>query len=226
MKRLCAALLLLSTALPAMAWTRAADQRIAVKSAELAPPDLRLIISKYNKEYLRGVDDALATEGTDIHRRRLRERIDVQTRGIVKMIRTNQPMAAVVGELGNLSHLVGDANNPFHIGDDDAAARVDFEQYFERRLARFAPVFYGLDTNLVLSSYLDKMFARTTRFSPLMAEEYSRGNGATFDDRSTAFGVASVCYSHAITDNVNIFYFIWKAAGGSVRTPPILTHAN
>jgi len=101
-----------------------------------------------------------------------------------------------------------------------------FEQYFERRLARFAPVFYGLDTNLVLSNYLDKMFARTTRFSPLMAEEYSRGNGATFDDRSTAFGVASVCYSHAITDNVNIYYFIWKAAGGSVRTPPRLTHAN
>lgn len=226
MKRLGAALLLLSTALPAVAWTRAADQRIAVKSAELAPPDLRLIISKYNKEYLRGVDDALASEGTDIHRRRLRERIDEQTRGIVKMIRTNQPMSAVVGELGNLSHLVGDANNPFHIGDDDAASRVDFEQYFERRLARFAPVFYGLDTNLVLNSYLDKMFARTTRFSPLMAEEYSRGNGATFDDRSTAFGVASVCYSHAITDNVNIYYFIWKAAGGSVRIPPRLTHAN
>jgi hypothetical protein len=226
MKRLGAALLLLSTALPAVAWTKAADQRIAVKSAELAPPDLRLIISKYNKEYLRGVDDALASEGTDIHRRRLRERIDEQTRGIVKMIRTNQPMSAVVGELGNLSHLVGDANNPFHIGDDDAASRIDFEQYFERRLARFAPVFYGLDTNLVLNTYLDKMFKRTTRFSPLMAEEYSRGNGATFDDRSTAFGVASVCYSHAITDNVNIYYFIWKAAGGSVRVPPRLTHAN
>jgi hypothetical protein len=226
MKRLGAALLLLSTALPAMAWTKAADQRIAVKSAELAPPDLRLIIRKYNKEYLRGVDDALATEGTDIHRRRLRERIDEQARGIVTMIRTNQPMSAVVGELGNLSHLVGDANNPFHIGDDDAASRIDFEQYFERRLARFAPVFYGLDTNLVLNTYLDKMFKRTTRFSPLMAEEYSRGSGATFDDRSTAFGVASVCYSHAITDNVNIYYFIWKAAGGSVRTPPRLTHAN
>jgi hypothetical protein len=226
MKRLGAALLLLSTALPAMAWTRAADQRIAVKSAELAPPDLRLLISKYNDEYLRGVDEALASEGTDIHRRRLRERIDAQARGIVKMIRTNQPMGSVVNQLGNLSHLVGDANNPFHIGDDDAAARVDFEQYFERRLARFAPVFYGLDTNLVLNSYLDRMFARTTRFSPLMAEEYSRGSGATFDDRSTAFGVASVCYSHAITDNVNIYYYIWKATGGSVRIPPRLTHAN
>jgi hypothetical protein len=217
MKRLAVALLFLSIALPSTAWTRAADQRIAAKSAELAPPDLRLIINKFHDEYLRGVDEALASEGTDIHRRRLRERIDAQTHGIVKMIRTNQPMSAVVAELGNLSHLLGDANNPFHIGDDDAAARVDFEQYFERRLARFAPVFYGLDRNFVPSNYLDKMFKRTTRLSPLMAEEYGRGNGATFDDRSTAFGVASVCYSHAITDIANFYYFIWKEAGGSVR---------
>jgi hypothetical protein len=225
MKRLAAALLFLSIAAPLVAWTRASDQRIATKSAELAPPDLRLIINKFHNEYLRGVDDALASEGTDIHRRRLRERIDAQTRGIVKMIRTNQPMSAVVGELGNLSHLVGDANNPFHIGDDDAASRIDFEQYFEHRLERFSPVFYGVDRNFVLNTYLDKMFARTTRFSPLMSEEYSRGSAATFDDRSTAFGVASVCYSHAITDTVNIYYFIWKEAGGSVR-PLNRLHAN
>jgi hypothetical protein len=225
MKRLAVALLFLSIALPGMAWTRAADQRIAAKSAALAPADLRLIINKFNDEYLRGIDDALATEGTDIHRRKLRERIVAQTHTIVAMIRGNQPMSGVVRQLGALSHLVGDANNPFHIGDDDAEERADFEQYFERRLVRFAPVFYGLDRNFVLSTYLDKVFARTTGYSPLMAEEYGRGNGATFDDRSTAFGVASVCYSHAITDDVNFYYFIWKMAGGSVRAPG-RTHAN
>jgi hypothetical protein len=84
-------------------------------------------------------------------------------------------------------------------------------------LIRFAPVFYGFDRNFVLSTYLDRMFARTTSYQPLMTEEYARGNGTTFDDRSTAFGVASVCYSHAITDMVNLEYFIWKTAGGSVR---------
>jgi hypothetical protein len=217
MKRLGVTLLFLSIAMPSIAWTRAADLRIAAKSAELAPPDLRLLINKYKTEYVRGVDDALATEGTDIHRRRLRERIDAQTRGIVDMIRTNQPMSAVVGQLGNLAHLVGDANNPFHIGDDDAAARVDFDQYFEHRLARFSPVFYGVDPHFTLTHYLDKVFTRTTNFRPLMVEEYKSGNGSTFDDRSTAFGVAAVCYSHAVTDIVNLYYFIWKSAGGSVR---------
>jgi hypothetical protein len=217
MKRLAVALLTLSIALPSMAWTRLADQRIAAKSAELAPPDLRLLINKYHDEYLRGTDEALSTEGTEIHRRKLREKIDGQTHAIVKMIRANEPMSAVVRQLAVLAHLAGDANNPFHIGDDNAAAHADFELYFERRLARFAPLFYGVDRNFVLSAYLDRMFARTTRFSPLMAEEYSRGSGATFDDRSTAFGVASVCYSHAITDTVNLYYYIWKEAGGSVR---------
>ncbi|HXH37109.1 MAG TPA: hypothetical protein VNN08_00630 [Thermoanaerobaculia bacterium] len=225
MKRLAVALLTLTIALPSLAWTRTADRRIAAKSAELAPPDLKLLINKYNDEYLRGLDEALSSEGTDIHRRRLRERLEAQTRGIVAMIRANQPMSSIVAQLGNLSHLVGDANNPFHIGDDDAAAHADFEQYFERRLARFAPVFYGLDRNFVLSAYLDRMFARTTRLSPLMAEEYGRGSGATFDDRSTAFGVASVCYSHAITDTVNLYFYIWKEAGGSVR-PLNRPHAN
>ena len=52
---------------------------------------------------------------------------------------------------------------------------------------------------------------------PLIAEEYSRGNAASFDDRSTAFGVASVCYSHAISDMANLEFFIWKEAGGNVR---------
>lgn len=226
MKRLAAALLFLSISIPLMAWTRAADQHIAAKSAELAPLDLRLLIIKYNAEYRRGTDKALASEGTDSHRHKLRERIDFQSREIVKMIRTDEPMSAVVLQLAVLAHLVGDANNPFHIGDDDAEAHSDFERYFERRLARFSPVFYGVDRNFILSVYLDRMFARTTRFSPLMAEEYSRGNGATFDDRSTAFGVGSVCYSHAITDTVNFYYFIWKAAGGSVRYPPRGTHAN
>lgn len=217
MKRLAAALLFLSIALPSLAWTRTADLRIAAKSADLAPPDLRILINKYNTEYLRGVDDALASEGTEIHRRRLRERIEAQTRGIVQMIRTNRPMSDVVTQLGNLSHLVGDANNPFHIGDDDTAAHADFEQYFERRLARFSPVFYGVDPNFTLNRSLDKIFARTTNLGPLMTEEYKSGNGSTFDDRSTAFGVAAVCYSHAITDIVNLYYFIWKSAGGSVR---------
>lgn len=219
MKHVSLPLLFLFIAIPAGAWTRAADHRIALKSAELGPPDLRLVIEHFHDDYLRGVDLALGDEGSEIHRARLRARIEAESRAIVQMIRTNKPMVQVVERLGILAHLAGDANNPFHLGDD-AATRADFEQYFERKLTRFPMFFYGVDRRYALGAYLDGTFARTAKFVPLIAEEYSRGSSATFDDRSTAFGVASVCYSHAVTDIVNLQYFIWKEAGGNVRKVP------
>lgn len=206
MKRLAFLLLFLAAAIPAHAWTPAADHRIAVKGADMGPPDLRLVIEQFRDEYLRGVD-------MPVDRSTLRPRIEAETRGIVQMIRTNKPMVLVVQRLGMLARLVSDANNPLQ-GD------ADFERYFELRLKRFPTVFYGVDRRFALGGYLDRTFARTARFAPLMSEEYTRGNSTTFDDHSTAFGVASVCYSHAVTDVANLQVFIWKEAGGSVRNVP------
>ena len=206
MKRLLFPLLFLAVAIPALAWTPAADHHIALRGAELGPPDLRLVIGQFRDEYLRGVD-------MPIDRAKLRPRIEAEARGIVQMIRTNKPMVLVVQRLGMLARLVSDANNPLQ-GD------ADFERYFELRLKRFPTVFYGVDRRFSLGSYLDRTFARTAKFAPLMSEEYTRGNSATFDDHSTAFGVASVCYSHAVTDVANLQVFIWKEAGGSVRNVP------
>src|SRR6476620_10962052 len=100
---------------------------------------MQTVIKKFGKQYAKGIDRAIAEEGTDIHRERLRERIELQTNGIVNMIRSNQPLAAVIEQLGYLSHLVGDANNPFHMDKDAAVdpAHEDFEHYFERRMQVF-----------------------------------------------------------------------------------------
>lgn len=233
-------LALLLVSLSAQAWTRASDERIAKKAASLAPPDLRLIIERFDAEYKRGIERAQADEGSDSHHffvlsreGRLRERIERETRGAIDMIRGGEPMSVVVQRLGGLAHLVADANNPFHVAKDDArlaASHNDYEQYFERRLAKFPTVFYGLDARFQLAPYLDKTFARTAKFYPLMSEEYFRGGerrtSAEFDDRSTAFGVASICYSRAVTDLVNLYYFIWKEAGGDVRTAVAMRRGN
>ena len=149
------------------------------------------------------------------------------------MIRKGEPMPRVVERLGVIAHLVSDANNPFHIANDDPrldASHNDFEQYFERRMSKFATVFYGLDADFRIGPYLDKTFARTSRFYPLMGEEYFRSGerrtSAEFDDRSTAFGVAAVCYSHAVTDLVNLYYYIWREAGGDVRSAAAMRSGN
>ena len=199
--------------LPACAWTRVSDQQIAQMSAELAPPDLRLLIQRFPREYARGLDRAFADAG-EIHGTNLRQSTERETRKIVAMIRTNQPMS--------------DANNPFNVRStaDLEPSRTDFEGYFERALPKFPTVFYGLEHRFQLGMYLDQAFARTAHFTPLMGEEYfrfgERRTSIEFDDRSTAFGVASLCYSHAVSDAVNLYYYIWREAGGDVRPASFL----
>jgi hypothetical protein len=239
MRRLGFVLLLLFP-LTATAWTRASDERIAQKGAALAPPDLRMLIELFDSDYKQGLARAQADEGTESHHYfvvsregRLRDRIERETRGTVDAIRKGEPMNLVVERLGGLVHLMADANNPFHVANDDprlGSSQPDFEQYFERRLPRFPTVFYGLDPQFRLSSFLDRTFARSAKFYPLVASEYfrdgARRTSATFDDRSTAFGVASISYSRAVTDVVNLYYFIWKEAGGDVRSAAVMRDGN
>ena len=54
---------------------------------------------------------------------------------------------------------------------------------------------------------------------PLVGEEYRRvgfasGVGA-FDDRSTAFGIAAVSYSHAVSDLARVLRYVWVQGGGA-----------
>ena len=223
--------------LTATAWTRASDERIASKAAALAPPDLRLLLEKYEVDYKAGLTRAQSDEGSDKHhyfvlskKGRLREGIERETRLAIQMIRKGDPMGDVVQRLGILAHLVADANNPFHVANDaprHSETRNDFKTYFERRLAKFPTVFYGLDPQFRLTPYLDRTFARSARFYPLMRGEYERGgSAAVFDDRSTAFGVASISYSRAVSDLVNIYYYIWKEAGGDVRSAAVMRGGN
>jgi hypothetical protein len=240
MMRLGTILLLLSLALPSFAWTPTSDERIAKKAATLAPPDLRMLIEKFEPEYRNGLQLAQAEEERDPHQYfvltrqgRLRERIDRETSSVIKMVRSGQPMASIVERLGVLAHLIADANNPFHVANDNPRASAmhdDFEHYFERKMPRFPTVFYGLEKDFRLDSYLDKTFTRSSRFYPLIAEEYFRGgvrrSSVEFDDRSTAFGVASVSYSRSVTDLVNVYYYIWKEAGGDVRSAAVMRDGN
>lgn len=223
--------------LTATAWTRASDERIAKKAAALAPPDLQMLIEKFEGDYREGLARAQSDEGSDLHhyfvlsrQGRLREGIERETRLAIQMIRKGEPMSDVVQRLGILAHLVADANNPFHVANDDprhSQTHNDFETYFERRLAKFPTVFYGLDTNFQLTPYLNRTFARSAKFYPLMRDEYARGgSAAVFDDRSTAFGVASVSYSRSVTDLVNLYYYIWKEAGGDVRAAALMRDGN
>ena len=221
MRRLLAFLLFLPAT--AFAWTPPANSLIARKSLQFAPPDLRLLVEKFPREYAAGIEEGAS--GGD-----LRQQIQTVATGTIKMIRTNQPMPLVVERLGLLARLVADANNPLKLDRRLDPVTGDYESYFERKIVLFPTVFYGIDANFRLGPWLDRTFARSRTFAPLVAEEYF-GDGEEhtsddFDDRSTAFGIASVSYSHAVTDVVNLYYYIWREAGGDVRSARTLLHAN
>ncbi len=237
MKRAALLLVFLLPMTAANAWTRASDKRIAKKAAALAPADLRLMIERYSGDYQKGLDRAAADEGSASHHYfvlsregKLRDRIDAETRSAIAAVRTRKPMSQLVEHLGVLAHLVADANNPFHVVKDDSSLALmqdDFAQYLERRIPKFPTVFYGLDPHFSMPGYFDRTFNRTSRFYPLVGSEYNRvASSSAFDDRSTAFGIASVCYSHAVTDLVNLYYYIWKEAGGDVRSATALRGGN
>jgi hypothetical protein len=222
------------------AWTPSGEQRIAQKSAALAPADLKILIDKYSAEYARGVALAAADEGSEAHRfivasgsGRLQQQINQEVATIIRLFRTRQPIGDAVERLGRLVHYVSDANNPLHVADDYPSLRPkqqDFELFFDRKLEKFPTVFYGLTWPLNPSRYLAETFSRTAELYPLVYEEYFRHgeehSGTDFDDRSTAFGVASVAYSHAVTDVVNLYYYIWKESGGDVRTAAAMSKGN
>ena len=240
MNRVAILLILSALTSPLFAWTRASDERIAKKAAALAPGDMRTLIERFESDYKVGLERAQADEGSESHhyfvlsrRGKLRARIEQETQATIAAIRSGKPMSDVVQRLGSLAHWVADANNPFHISEEDprlAESHDDYERYFERRLTKFPTVFYGLDAQFSVSRMLDRTFARSARFYPLLSEEYfrhgARRSSTEFDDRSTAFGIASISYSRAVSDLVNLYYFIWREAGGDVRSASVMRGSN
>jgi hypothetical protein len=207
-----ALLLVFLIPITATAWTRASDQRIAKKAAALAPADMRLIIERYNSDYQTGLSRAEASPTE------LRRQIEAETNAAIAVMRSRKPLPEFVEHLGVLAHLVSNANTP---------SRGDFEIYFERRQSKFPTVFYGIDANFTMQRTFDRAVARMSRFHPLIESEYERASSSDgFDDHSTAFGIASVCYSHAVTDLVNLYYYIWKEAGGDVRSAALMRRGN
>lgn len=236
MRKVAGAFVILIWPAIALGWSLDAELRIARKAGNLAPPDLRLLIQKYEGDYLRGVRDAAEAEITANHRVRggrgqLRQHIDRDLASVVDGVRSHRPMRDLVYQLGTIAHLVADANNPLLVGNADlTGVELDYQSYFDRKLRRFPTVFYGLRAGFDPAKTLDAAFERSRRFNELLHEEYYREGrrraSTEFDDRSTAFGIASISYSRAVSDTVNLYFHIWSQAGGDVRSAAILRKGN
>jgi hypothetical protein len=217
---------------PAAAWTPNTQMTIAEEAARLAPPDLARQIKKRQAAFEAGVVGPFEDADPERHRKyadgsgRLDAVLLGEVAGAVAAIRSHQPFDEIVRRMGVVAHYVADANNPLaSSGEDLEAGRyfVDYLRYAESALPRFPLVFYGVQPGLEdergVSSLIGEALRRGRELYPLVGQEYRKiefGSGvAEFDDRSTAFAVASVSFSHAVTDVTLVLRYIWIRAGGA-----------
>jgi len=233
------ALLAATASLPAHAWTPASQQRIAEVAARLAPPDLYRQLARHRAAYLQGVLDPFReaepahhfanADGTGLLDQAIAQAVD----NAIAAIRAHQPFEEVAYRAGIVSHYLADANNPLNSAESDREEGryfADFLRYLEKVEPRLELVFYGFRSDFRGRPDLPALIAETLERSrglyPMVGREYRRvgfasGIGA-FDDRSTAYGVAALSYSHAISDIAEVLRYIWIEAGGidtRVRIP-------
>jgi hypothetical protein len=225
------ALALLFGPSPGLAWTPGVQVTIAREAARLSPPDLSRQITKHRRAYEAGVLDPFNDSDPGRHMKNpdgsgsLDQVALKEIRDAVEVIRGHRPFEEIVRSLGRVSHFVADADNPLATSAADPAEGryfIDFLRYAETAEPRFPLVFYGVIPGLEgrkdVSSLLAEAFRRGRAFYPTVGREYQRIGFASgigrFDDRSSAFGVASLAFSHAVTDVTLVLRWIWIAAGG------------
>jgi hypothetical protein len=218
-------------ATPSQAWTPASQVAIAEEAARLAPPDLARQILRHADQYQSGVLAAFRDADPMRHKKNddgtgsLDRAIAEEADSAIDMIRQHRPFAEVAHQLGRVSHFVADADNPLNasqVDPQEGSYFKDFLFYAQSAQQRFVHVFYGIDPRLEarngMASFTAQVLARARRFYPLVGAEYRRvgrvDGQALFDDRSTAFAVVAVSFSHALSDSASVLRYIWLRSGG------------
>ncbi len=137
----------------------------------------------------------------------------------------------VVAGFGAIARRVCDHNawEKFAESADEQAFFTDFNDFIDRKHPRFVAVFNDYSPLLFSDGrsdlYLDAMAQRNRNYAHRVAALYREGGSArTFDDRSPAFGLAALHFSHTITDIANLWLYCWRRANGDLTGTPFYSY--
>ncbi|MDA8016574.1 MAG: hypothetical protein MPN21_03915 [Thermoanaerobaculia bacterium] len=227
----------------AFAWTPRTLVYLGEQAARLTPPDLYRQLVKNQASYRIGLEEPFRSsvtqdrfadpDGSGNLDQALRTAVDQA----IASIQAPRPFNEISYRLGVVAHYVALLNDPLATASSDPQEPRygrDFASYAESTLPRLQLVFYGFRSKVYddqVERVMREAFARGRSMYPMVGREYRRvgfqSGRASFDDRSTAYGVSALGQCHAVSDIAEVLRYIWlRAGGGDQRAPlPIRGHA-
>jgi hypothetical protein len=207
------------------AWSPQAEAMIFRDALKLSAPDIRTMARKYQADFREGLRDP-SVNGADPES--LVRAICREARRAVSSIRRLRGFGPAFRSLGLVARQIARLDHP--VLANPALPRrwtilPDYNGYIARNIPRFRIVLRNEQESLTsfkdLERFLRSARRRTGRLAELLREAYFvegvLQSSDSFDPRSVPFGVASISYSSAVNDIANVWLFIWRESGGSVR---------
>jgi hypothetical protein len=182
------------SATPVHAWP-ANSYPIIFKNAELALPKSLATLLKDFDSVLRSSCRAMPLE-------------QATKAAIAQITRKNADPREFVAAIRDAGCAAADMSDP------------KLDTFVQSQTSKFSVVFYGYDERIQtgdLSGYIKSRYDENQRLLERLRRSSELPDKSADTELSPQFGIASIAFSHAVTDVANIWFYIWKEAHGDLQ---------